>query len=181
VKHSRILVTVLSLAVLVAMSGCGSSDKVESVSMSVQGASGGTVDLYGLGGTLQLQVMTNYSSGKVVNETNYATFTVTIPTATQPNYYCLWDSNGDCTQEAMPTPPQGITISPNGLITAVDPGVCSWINVGTSSQPAWAYSGYYQINATNHGFTSNPVFIPLASAASGQPIAQGLCGPQPTN
>jgi hypothetical protein len=178
VKHSRILVTVLSIAVLAAMSGCGSSDKVESVSMSVVGASGGTVNLYGLGSTLQLQVTTNYTSGKQVNETNFATFTSSIPTT---SYVCQWDSSGNCTAEPMPTPPQGITVSPNGLVTAVDPGTCSWVNVGTSSSPAWAYSGYYQINATNHGFTSNPVFIPLASAASGQPIAQGLCGPTPTS
>jgi hypothetical protein len=177
VKHSRILVTVLSIAVLAALSGCGSSDKVESVSMSVVGASGGTVNLYGLGGTLQLQVMTNYTSGKVVNETNFATFTI-APQGVQYN----WNSSGTYTTSPMPTPPQGITISPNGLITAVDPGICSWINVSSSSSsPAWAYTGWYQITATNHGFTSNPVFIPLASAANGQPSANGLCGPQPTS
>jgi hypothetical protein len=175
VKHSRILVTVLSIAVLVAMSGCGSSDKVESVSMTVVGASGGTVDLYGLGGTLQLQVTTNYYSGKQVNETNYATFTIAAQ-----GYACDW-SSGACAEGAMPTPPQGITVSPNGLVTAVDPGVCSWIDVGTSTSASWAFSGYYQITATNHGFTSNPVYIPLASAASGQSIADGQCGPTPNS
>jgi hypothetical protein len=175
VKHSRILVTVLSVAVLVAMSGCGSSDKIESVSMNVVGSSGGTVNLYGLGSTLQLQVMTNYTSGKQVDQTNYSTYTITAQ-----GYTCDW-SSGSCVADAMPTPPQGLTVSPNGMITAVDPGTCSWVNVGTSATPAWAYSGWYQITATYRGFTSNPVFIPLASSSSGQPIANGLCGPTPTS
>ena len=177
-KHSRILVTVLSVAVLVAMSGCGSSDKIESVSMNVVGASGGTVNLYGLGSTLQLQVIANYTSGKQVDQTNYATF-IAIPDQNGAGECTLWGSTQCMTFQQLPAPPQGITVSSNGLITSVDPGICSWINEGTSTTPAWAYSGYYQITATFRGFTSNPVYIPLASAASGQPIAQGQCGPAP--
>jgi hypothetical protein len=171
VKRTRILATLLVLLPLLS-SGCGTSDKIGSVSMQVVGIGTGVVDLKGLGGTLQLQVLANYTSGKQIDETNFATYKVTAE-----GFYTDYSTNPP-TSAPMPTPPQTLTISSTGMITAVDPAVCSWISTtGTFATPGWAYTGDYMIVATYRGFTSNPVFIPLASAANGQPNMQGQCGP----
>ena len=164
-KRTKILATLLGLISLLT-SSCGSGDKVASVSVKVVGAGTGTINLAGLGGTLQLQVLANYTSGKWIDETNYATYTVTP------------EGFDDNTGAALPAPPLTLTINPTGMITAVDPAVCTWFSTTSDpSTPGWAYVGDYKIVATYRGFTSNPVFIPLASAASNQPGLKGQCGP----
>lgn len=178
VKRLSILATILAAVatLLISLSsiGCGTGDKIGSVSMQVVGAGGaGTVNLSGLGGSLQLQVLANYTSGKQIDETNFATFSVT-----PEGFYNVYDNSGNITQQpTMPTPPQTLTINKTGMVTAVDPAVCSWVNLGTTQQPGWAYTGDYMITATYRGFSSNPVFIPLASAANGQSGQNGQCGP----
>jgi hypothetical protein len=143
--------------------------------MQVVGVGTGVINLSGLGSTLQLQVLANYTSGKRIDETNFSTYTVTAE-----GYYCTW-SDGNCNssadEAAMPTPPMTLTINKTGMISAVDPAVCSWINLGTLQTPGWAYTGDYMITATYRGFTSNPVFIPIASAANLQAGMNGQCGP----
>lgn len=154
---------VLSAAALLTTS-CGTGDKINSVSMTVAGTTS-TVNLVGLGGTLQLQVLANYTSGKFIDETQFATYTITAEG---------FDWNGN----AMPTPPLGAAIDASGMVTATEPGVCSWFSTtGTTGNTGWAMTGWYKITATYRGFTSNPVFIPLASAASGQSGVSGQCGP----
>ncbi len=164
-KSSKLLAAILSTAVLVIMSGCGTGDKIGSVSISAVGASGGVINLAGLGGTLQLQVTANYTSGKLIDETNFATFTVT-PEGT------------DDTDTPLAAPPLTLTINKTGMITAVDPAVCVWENLGTVAQPSWFYTGDYKIVATYRGFSSNPIFIPVASAAAN--TGNGQCGPVAT-
>jgi hypothetical protein len=167
VKRSKFLATLLGALSLLSTS-CGTGDKIGSVSMQVVGAGTGVVNLIGLGGTLQLQVLAIYTSGKQIDETNYATYTVT-PEGT--------DDNG----VALPSPPQTMTINATGMVTAVDPAVCTWVNLGPSAtQPSWAYTGDYMVTATYRGFTSNPVFVPLASAASSASNTNGQCGPAAT-
>ena len=173
-KCTRILVTLLAAFALLS-SSCGTGDKIGSVSMQVVGSSGGIVNLFGMGSTLQLQVMANYTSGKQIDETNFSTFTVT-PVGT------------DDTGAALPTPPYGIELNNTGMITATetqaDLGICTWENLNTTttqlSAPSWFYTGDYTIVATYRGFTSNPVYIPLATGASSQAGQEGICGPQPT-
>jgi hypothetical protein len=166
VKPTRILVTLLSALVFLTTS-CGTGDKIGSVSMTVAGTTG-TVNLVGLGGTLQLKVVANYTSGKLIDETNFATYTVTAEGI---------DNN---TGLALSNSPLTLTISNTGMVTAVDPAVCTWFSTtGLPATPGWAYVGDYKIIATYRGFTSQPVFIPLASAASNQSGMQGQCGPTP--
>ena len=112
-KRTLFFATLLLSAVALLTTSCGTGDKIGSVSMQVVGSSGaGVVDLKGLGGTLQLQVTANYTSGKQIDETNFATYIV----------------------------------------------------------QAQGFAQY-------RGFTSNPVFIPVASAASNQTGMNGQCGP----
>jgi hypothetical protein len=171
VKRSIFLATLL-VAISLCLINCGTGDKIGSVSMQVVGASGGTVNLAGLGGTLQLQVMANYTSGKQIDETNFATYTITA-------------EGTDDTGATLPAPPYGMELSNTGLITATatqdDAGICTWWNGNTTSTalttPAWAFTGDYSIVATYRGFTSNPVYIPVASGSSVQPSNEGQCGP----
>jgi hypothetical protein len=120
-----------------------------------------------------LKVTANYTSGKQIDETNFATYTV-VP----EGYYNIYDSSGNVIQQPpMASPPQTLTINKTGMVTAVDPAVCTWVNQGTLQTPGWAYTGWYMITATYRGFTSQPIFIPVASAASGQNNTNGQCGP----
>ena len=169
-KRIQLLATLVA-AVTLLSTGCGTGDKIASVSMTVAGTTG-TINLQGLGGTLQLQVLANYTSGKNIDETNFATYTVT-PEGSYTDY-----SGGSAQSVAMPVSPLTLTINSTGMITAVDPAVCSWVSTtGDPSTPGWAYTGDYKIVATYRGFSSQPVFIPIASAANGQPLMQGQCGP----
>lgn len=172
VKRTLFFATLILSAVAVLTTSCGTGDKIGSVSMTVAGQTG-TVDLKGLGGTLQLQVTANYTSGKQIDQTNFAVYTVTAE-----GYYLDYSSSPTGNPVAMPAPPLTMTINSTGMITAVDPAVCSWYSTtGLIATPGWAYTGDYKIQATYRGFTSNPVFIPLASAANGQANMQGQCGP----
>ncbi len=161
-KYSRILATLLGALSLV-MSGCGTGDKIANVSMTVNGTTG-VVNLVGLGGTLPLAVHANYTSGKWVDETNFATYTVTAMGI---------DNN---TGLPLAASPATLAVSSTGVITATDPAVCTWTNLGTSTAQSWAYDGWYEITAKYRGFTSEPVYIPVASAA-GSPSNNGQCGP----
>jgi len=173
VKRTLFFATLLLSAVALLTTSCGTGDKINSVSMTVGGQTG-TVNLVGLGGTLQLQVLANYTSGKWVDETQYATYTVSAE-----GFIQNWDSSGNpTTTSALPAPPLTLTVNASGLITAVDPAICTWVSAtGTTGNTGWAYTGDYKIVATYRGFSSNPVFIPLASAASGQAGVEGQCGP----
>lgn len=177
-SSSILAITLIALSLF--SSSCGTSDKIASVSMQVVGVGTGTVSLIGLGGTLQLQVLTNYTSGKQIDQTNFATYTIV-----SQGYYCTW-SDGACNnpgvdQATMPASPNTLTINKTGMVTAVNPAVCSWISTTDDfSTPGWAYTGDYMITASFRGFTSNPVFVPLASAALAQAGMEGQCGPLPT-
>jgi hypothetical protein len=167
VKRTSILVTFLAAVTLLSTS-CGTSDKLASVALNVSGTTG-VVNLAGLGGTLQLQVLTNYTSGKQVDETNWSTYAITAQGV---------DDNG----LALPTPPQGLSVNATGMITATEPGICTWTDLTASSGgTAWAFTGWYQIIATYKGMQSQPVYIPVASAASSQSGTNGECGPATTS
>lgn len=163
-KRKTFLATLLA-AIAVFATSCGTSDKIGSVTVTAAGTTG-TINLVGLGGTMQLQVSANYTSGKIVDETDFATYTVT-PEGVDNN-----------TGAPLQAPPSTLTINSTGLVTAVDPAVCTWISTtGNPSTPGWAYVGDYKIVATYRGIQSQPIFIPLASAASNQAGLQGQCGP----
>ncbi len=166
-KHTRSLAGLLgivTLAVVTLLStSCGVGDKIGSVSISAAGTTG-VVNLAGLGGTLQLKVIANYTSGKQIDETNFVTYVVT-------------PEGVDDTGAALPSPPQTLTVSSTGMVTAVDPAVCVWDNLGSTATPSWFYKGDYKIVATYRGFTSNPIFIPVASAADPITGQVGQCGP----
>ena len=118
----------------------------------------------GIGGTLQLSAMGVYSTGQQRDITPRVTYTIT-PTGT--------DDMGN----ALPAPPSTVTLNSTGLVTAVAPFVCTWVDTtpgGTSA--TWAISGDYQVVASYKGISSQPVFITVASATSST-NPKGNCGP----
>lgn len=164
-NYKHILAAVLGAATLLVSSGCGTSDKLASLTITQKNSSSssGFMNLQGIGGTVQLVVTANYTSGKTVDETNWVTYTVN-PERTLDNNIT-----------PLPAPPLGMTISPTGMLTAVDPAICTWINLGSDDTPAWFLSGDYMITATYKGIVSQPVFVGVASSSGNGP--SGSCGP----
>ena len=137
-------------------------------------AQGGFFTLTGDGGTMQLQPIGNYSSGGTKDLTTVATYNVIVdPDHTQDAYgnTLLPPCYGPCpTSGAQGT----VEISPTGLITAVEPATCTWVDIapvvsiGTTPTPAWFFVGAYQVTASYQGITSQPMYIPIASSAGDQ-------------
>lgn len=178
----RLSIVVLFLAAIALLStSCGTSDYLESLTLSSTGASNGAsfYNLVGADGTLQLVATANYHSGKTIIVTNNSTWNVTT--------IC-------CDQFGNQLPAYGPTTVPintTGLMTAVA-SICTWTDAeqstttnGTTTQapanpPIWEYTGYYQVTATYRNFTSQPVAIGVGSQTStNSPV--GGCGPTGTS
>jgi hypothetical protein len=155
--------------------GCGGSSHLQSIELTAASPTSEGFDVLGLGGTIQLVATGTYSDGKTRDITNGVAFQIAITSNSA-------DQHGN----ALPTPPQGLEVSPTGLLTAEYPGVCTWINLNDSSAtatvPAWAMTGSYTVTANDHGITSQPVYVAVASAIGIVDATNpaGACGPQPT-
>jgi hypothetical protein len=163
VKRTIFFIAFLSL-LAICFTSCGSTDNLRTIQLTTP-----STDLMGIGATAQLQAQGTYAYGPNRDLTNQVTYTVIV----DPN------NNGTVGfPGTLPTPPNTITISTTGLVTAVEPAVCTFNDVGTATTPAWVLTGDYEITATYRGVTSQPVYIGIASAAgpSGPP-ANGQCGP----
>jgi len=158
VKRTALL---LILIAAMGLSACGSYslrtiDLAVNTNQAVVFPCGITVDLKGLGGCVQLQATGNYSNFTSKDLTARVTYSIAITPGSSP----------------MPTPPAGATVDPTGRVTAVIPGACTWVQTGTNPI-TYATTGTYTLTATFGNVTSNPVYLPLASAAS----STGACGP----
>jgi hypothetical protein len=179
VKRTNILAAVL-VALSLITTGCGTSDYVQSVQLTTIGASstnatssttgastGGFFNLVGADGTLQLEALAIYHSGKTIPVTNSVTWNVT-EVGVDGNTGNLLPAYG----------PTTVPINSTGLMTAIE-ALCTWIDLPVSkpSTPAeWAYTGYYQVKATYKGMLSQPIAIGVGSEVSGNSPAGG-CGP----
>jgi hypothetical protein len=163
VKHTSILAALIAALVFTQV-GCGNPalGKLQTLQINSTGT-----NLHGFGGTVQLSVTGTYSSTDIKDLSTKATYVVT-PEGTDVNGFALLPS------------PNTVTVSTTGLVTAVAPAVCTFADVGTTTTPAWAYTGSYQIVAKFQGVTSQPVFIGVASAIgsnSGGNNPTFACGP----
>ncbi len=166
-KRTTILAALL-VAVSLISTGCGTSDSIKSITIT---STSSNLEVYGEGGTLQLQVNANYNSGKTVPVTNQATFVLT-PLGT--------DDGGNALPNPYTTPPSTIQINSTGLVTAITPFICTWVVTSApgATPITYAISGSYQVVATYKGMSSAPQFIPVASADIN--VAGATCGPVPT-
>jgi hypothetical protein len=167
VRRKQILAAI-AIGLSLICSGCGTSDYVQTVTLSATSSSvgGGIYNLVGWGGTLQLVVNANYHSGK------------TIP-VTDSVQYAVTPQDTDDTGAALQAPPNTVTINTTGMMTAVNPTVCTWKDLApNSTTPAWFLSGSYQVIATYKGIASQPIFVAVASAAGSTDVqSPGACGP----
>jgi hypothetical protein len=164
VKRKPFFAALLCALLATTLLGCGATNKLQSITLTIAGQSG-TFNLQGIGGTLQLKATGTYSSAKTKDLTNKVTYTV-VPDGT------------DVFGAALNSPPLTVTMSPTGLMTAVDPAVCTWENLeqDDTKPPVWVLDGSYKVTASFGGITSQPVFVSVASAAGLGPPA-GACGP----
>lgn len=207
-KRTQIL-TALACALLALGSvGCGGSNNLQSIQLSASLVNGvapssqtGFTTLEGNGGTIQLQALGTYNSTKTKDLSNEVTYHVEVDPVNNTDAFgntllppC---AVGACPSPTTPPYTNGtVSYSPTGLITAVQPATCTWVDiapvvtVGTAPTPAWFYSGDYVVTATFGGVTSQPFYIPVASSAGAQyyPISEegnanylnnpdGACGP----
>jgi hypothetical protein len=157
--------------------GCGASNRLQSIQLSTSAASEsplGTLDVKGVGGTLQLYTWGNYSNGKTLLLSNRnVTYQISTTSGSVAWTGVLGDPNA--------TPPQTLQLSPNGLVTAVSPFACTYINtaVPPATQPAWAVAGSYEVTAKYQGLTSPAAFVVVASEAGIADVTNptGQCGP----
>lgn len=168
----KIIFTALLCALLFTLLGCGASNKLQTITISIAD-SGGLFNVQGEGGTLQLKVTGNYSNSKTHDLTNVATYTI-VPNGE----YVTDDGLGNFVYFPLLDPPQTITLNKTGMATAVDPFVCTWVNLESdpTKTAKWALSGSYKVTATFDGITSQPVYIAVASAVVGGQN-NGACGP----
>jgi len=161
--NRKTLFTALVCALLVfSMLGCGTSNHLQSITLTPASGGSGLFNVKGIGGTLQLVATGNYSSGKTHDLTNVVSYAV-IP-----------DPNGNIVPLA---PPSTVTMSPTGLMTAVEPAICLWhdANPDLTKPPAWVLEGNYIVTASLQGVTSQQSFVAVASASGDGP--NGACGP----
>jgi hypothetical protein len=181
--NRKSLFAALACALLMfSMLGCGTSNHLKSIQLSTSNTSAtppGTLDLQGIGGTLQVYAWGNYSSGKqkLLNNVN-----VVYNIAVTPDSPFAVDPSTGGTY-LLDAPPLTVQLSTTGLLTAVSPSACTWFNsaAGTAAtSPAWSMVGSYTVTATYSGFTSPPVFVAVASAPGvfdANNNATGACGP----
>jgi hypothetical protein len=174
----KTLFAALACALLVfSMLGCGTTNHLQSIQLSTSNTSEvpmGTLNLKGVGGTLQLYAWANYSSGRQLLLNNRdVTYKIAITPGSAAWTGVMGDPNAN--------PAQTVQLTPNALLTAVTPFACTWINtaVPPATAPAWAIDGTYSVTATYSGFTSPPAFVVVASAAGKADTTNptGACGP----
>ncbi|HLW86482.1 MAG TPA: hypothetical protein VKR60_14800 [Candidatus Sulfotelmatobacter sp.] len=150
----------------ISLTSCGTAS-LKTIDLSASANStGGFFELKGEGSTIQLTATGNYTYGPTKDLSNLVTYTVT-PDGVDSNFF-----------QALPAPPEDITISKTGLLTAVDPFVCTYQDVGTPTLAVWVLTGSYKVVATYRGVSSQPVYVGMASAA-GPAVSPdpGACGP----
>jgi hypothetical protein len=182
VKCTKLLAALTCPILVFSLVGCGAfqgkTNNLQSIQLSTSNAvetPGSTLDLVGIGGTLQLYTWGNYSSGvpKLLNDVA-VTYQISITPGSE-----VLDEFGDYVPLTA-VPPDTVQMTQNGLLTAVTPFACTWVNTATQgTSPAWAIAGSYTVTATYSGLTSPPAFVVLASAAgiTSTTNPTGECGP----
>lgn len=182
-KRTKILTAVACALLSFSLLGCGTNNKLQSIQLNAALINGvapssqsGFTTLQGNGGTIQLQAIGSYSDDTTKDITNAVTYTVIV----DPTYNADVFGNTlvppcqapKCPNPSSPPYSQGtVEYSQTGLLTAVEPATCTWVDVapvttpGTAPTPAWYYVGDYIVTATYRGVTSQPFYVPIASSA----------------
>ena len=193
-KRTNIFLAALACVLLaLSLASCGAfsgqSNYLQTITLNVELVNGaapsGVTSLEGMGGTIQLQAIGNYTDKKTVDLTNKVTYTVVV----DPNNNLDGDGGvllPPCQPPSCPVPSGPpytsgtLEYDNTGLLTAVEPAKCTWENTDPSgSSPAWVIVGDYAVTVTFEGVTSQPLYIPIASAGGVVSTSNpnGNCGP----
>ena len=157
--------------------GCGATNHLQSVQLSTSSTVEvpmGTLEVKGVGGTLQLYAWGNFSSGqhKLLNNVDVE-YQIAITPGSSAWTGVMGDPNAN--------PAQTVQLTPNGLLTAVSPFACTFINEATApaTAPAWALAGTYSVTAVYQGITSPAAYVAVASEAGIYDVTNptSACGP----
>jgi hypothetical protein len=184
--NRKTLFTALACALLVfSMLGCGTSNKLQSIQLSNSSTveSSGSLLLYGIGGTAQAYVWGNYSNGKsVLLHGDGVKYQISLtPNSSFSTIEFPYTDFGD--PNADPAGTVQLSSSEAGLLTAVQPYLCTFENTATTgTTPAFASIGSYTLTATYGGFTTPPAYVGVASEAgiTSPTNPDGLCTNPPT-
>lgn len=185
---SRVVASLACALLVFGLVGCGATDHLQSITLSVIAVNGspvsppqaGPASLAGMSSTIQLQAIGNYSNTKQVDISTKVTYNAYV----DPNSDATVNSAPydtlipPCATGSCPNPTQGppytsgtLEYSPTGLLTAIEPAVCTWVDtapvvtVGTAPAPSWVIIGEYAVTATYGGIVSQPIYIPIGSGA----------------
>jgi hypothetical protein len=161
--NRQTLFSALACALLVFSMGCGSTNNLQSIQLSVSNtdANAGTGVVVFIDQDYPLYTWGNYSSGKQKVLSNES---VQYHIAYPPLGFASTGTLGDPTA----TPPQTVQLSANGTLSAVVPYVaCTFENVAVApaTTPAFESTGSYAVTATYLGLTTPPAYVGVATAA----------------
>lgn len=135
-KIRRVISLIACGVVAVALSGCGDSFELQSISLEPTHP-----NLVGIGGTGQFVVTAHYSNNKTADVTRKATYVISA-------------------SESIFAPLPAVTINANGLAEAID-GACTWTHTGVAPNYEYA-TNPYPLDVTFEGKTVRG-FISVAS------------------
>jgi hypothetical protein len=205
VKRTNILAALACALLVLGLAGCGATkgltNHLESIQLGAKLVNGkppsgqsGFFSLVGNGGTIQLQAIGTYSSGKTRDLTGSVAYKMVVDPVNNVDafgFLLLPPCAGPpCPVPSGPPFTNGTAeIDVNGLVTATDPATCTWIDVapldknGNPQTPAWFYTGAYVVTVSFEGINSPPMYIPVASSGGNQFYngqennPSGACGP----
>jgi len=160
--NRQTLFCALACALLVFSVGCGSTNNLQSIQLSVSNTdpNAGTGVVVLIDQSYPLYTWGNYSSGKQKLLSNDSVqYHIAYPPLGFAETGELGNPNAN--------PPQTVQLSPSGVLSAVVPFVaCTFENVAQApaTTPAFESTGSYVVTATYLGFTTPPAYIGVATA-----------------
>jgi len=160
--NRKTLFAALACALLVvSMLGCGTTDKLQSITLSVSNTdplAGNGFVLY-TNAPVQMYVWGTYSDEqqRLLGGSGLA-FQILNP----PVGFASTGEFGD----PNATPPGTVQLSTGGMLTPVTPAACSFVNVAVApaTTPSFESTGWYTVTATYGAFTTPPGSVYLATA-----------------
>ena len=173
----KTLFAALACALLVfSMLGCGTSNHLQSITLSVSNADPNAGTSFTVKGGLPVQMYTwgTYSSGKqrVLFGTGLKYQILSTPFGVAETG-TFGDPNA--------APPQTVQLSADGQLTPITPTACSFVDVAVppATSPAFQTTGWYIVSATYGGQTTPPGAVLMATEGLPATLTNktGQCGP----
>ncbi len=189
--NRKTLFSALAFALLMSsMLGCGATNHLQAIQLSNSNTAPGSnyINIYGTDNPGHYYVWGSYSNGNtVLLQGDGIAYQISITPGSQflDNFTDSYIPLTTACCDPNANPPETIQLSPDGLVTAVPPYICTWENfaTGSTTTPSFAYVGSYTVTATYQGLTTPPASLPVASDVVGVTSTSnpsGLCNNPPS-